>query len=271
MKNIIGFVACILLGVVNAQETDWVRQDLRGRVKSVTEVKTKAMIRVNHIEKYQQEYNRVSEFREDGLLQAEKFFDEENLPTYTVNYIYNETNQLIHKDIDSYNQFLKIDEIYTYEAHQTKITVTENEVAVQERIQEFDAYKNLLSEKMRSLEEEGIFVNEENKYNEQNQLTSKRVNYDHGEYEIRYSYNAKGLLTKEEVLVNGEVSTTKMRQYNEQNDLIAEKQFDQSMKLNYSVEIKYAYDQHNNWITRTQYHHKLDAPISNTTRQIVYY
>ena len=271
MKNIVGFVVLFLVGFVNAQETDWEKQDLRGRVKSVTEVKTKAMIRVNHIEKYQQEYNRVSEFREDGLLQTEKFFDDEKLPTYTVNYQYNEDNQLIHKDIDSYNQFLKIDETYTYDENQTKIITTENEVAVQERIQEFDAHKNLLSDKMRNLEEEGIFVNEENEYNEQNQLIKKRVNYDQGKYEMRYSYNAKGLLTKEEYLIEGVVTSTKVRQYNEQNDLIAEKQFDQSMKQKYSVEIKYAYDKQNNWTTRTQYHDKLDAPISNTTRQIIYY
>ena len=270
MKRAVLFFGFMLSIQLSAQ-TDLVKNDLRGQVKSLEESKMKAMIRVNQIENYQQEYQKKIDYNTDGFITTESFFDEDHLPTYKVVYTYNNDGELISKDMDSYNYFLKIDEKFTYNSNEQKILTTENEVPVLEKTLIFDSNKNLIEDKSKNLEEEGIFVNEKNEYNSANQLIKKVVNYDNGDYEIYYKYNDKGFLIEEETKNGNELISKKVRLYNTQGDLIAEKMFDGDSKQKYSVEIKYEYDQQNNWIKRTQYHNKLDQPVSNTVRKISYY
>lgn len=269
MKNIttllLSFVAISLFA-----QTDLEKNDLRGKIKTLEETKTKAMIRVNFIEGYQQEYKKETTYNPKGFIVEEKFFDEDNLLTYTMKYNYNDEEKLITKDVDSYNNFLKIDEKYAYENNKIIVTTTENEVPVLEKTIIFDG-ENIVQENSKNLEEEGIYTNEKNEYNAANQLVKKVIDYDSGDYEIYYRYNDQGLVVEEETKNGAELISKKLRQYNEHQDLIAEKMFDQDSKLKYSVEIKYEYDNQNNWILRTQFHANQDAPISNTTRKITYY
>ncbi|WP_068598461.1 hypothetical protein ACF3NR_10680 [Vaginella massiliensis] len=269
MKKILTLILCGF-SIYGFSQTDLEKNDLRGKIKMLEEKKSKAMIRMNHVEGYQQEYHKKVDYNIAGFLVSEQFFDEKNLPTYTATYTYDSDGKLKAKDMDSYNNFLKIDERYEYDGQTITIKTTENDVPVLEKKLLYEG-SNLVEDRSRNLEEEDIFINEKNEYNAKNQLIKKTVDYDNGKYEINYRYNDLGLVVEEEMKSGNALVSKKIRQFNEKGDMTAEKMFDKDLKLKYDVSILYEYDAQNNWVKRTHYNANLDAPITNTTRKIVYY
>ena len=160
---------------------------------------------------------------------------------------------------------------YEYTTDGYIVTKSENDVNVSKTEYKLDQNQNVTYERETNLlEDSDVFIEKTFQY-QNGFLVKTLVKYNQGTYTLNYKNDSKGNPIEETYMDKNNKQVNKyVRKFDENNNIIEETVIDETGKVKNISTIKYQYDNHKNWIKRTQFVKNIDQPISNTTRTIRY-
>ncbi len=249
LKNI-ALITILFSGFAFAQKSELQQNDVLGNPTFIEESMQKARIRMKFIEGYETEYYTKSTYNKDGNPTKRDYFDEAGNKTFAEIFNYNESNKLISREMKNNDESLVFNFDYEYTTEGYIVTKSENDVNVSKTEYKLDQNQNITYERETNLlEDSDVFIN-------------KTLNYNN---------DAKGNPIEETYVDKDNNQVNKyVRKFDENNNIIEETVIDETGKVKNISTIKYQYDNHKNWVKRTQFVKDIDQPISNTTRTIRY-
>jgi len=264
LKNI-ALITILFSGFAFAQKSELQQNDVLGNPTFIEESMQKARIRMKFIEGYETEYYTKSTYNKDGNPTKRDYFDEAGNKTFAETFNYNESNKLISREMKNNDESLVFNFDYEYTTDGYIVTKSENDVNVSKTEYKLDQNQNVTYERETNLlEDSDVFIEKTFQY-QNGFLVKTLVKYNQGTYTLNYKNDAETYMDKNNKQVNKYV-----RKFDENNNIIEETVIDETGKVKNISTIKYQYDNHKNWVKRTQYAKDIDQPISNTTRTIRY-
>lgn len=261
----------LLMGsMLFAQVTDLSKENIKDFPKNIEESTTKAVIRANMIEGYNQDLHQKTAYNSSGMIKSREIFNDSGDLMYTESYTYDEQNRILKIETlsdDETNYFLKE---YEYTANGYTMTFSEHDALIQTIEYQLDQDKNIISQKETSYVGNEYTTLKTNEY-KNGLLVKQNVKFGNDGNVITFKYNDKNLPIEEVIYdLKNRLVSKKRRAYDEQKNIIEEYMYDQSGRIKMTHRIKYIYDEKGNWTTRTQYTNSIEEPISNSKRTIRY-
>ncbi len=270
LKNI-ALITILFSGFAFAQKSELQQNDVLGNPTFIEESMQKARIRMKFIEGYETEYYTKSTYNKDGNPTKRDYFDEAGNKTFAETFNYNESNKLISREMKNNDESLVFNFDYEYTTDGYIVTKSENDVNVSKTEYKLDQNQNVTYERETNLlEDSDVFIEKTFQY-QNGFLVKTLVKYNQGTYTLNYKNDSKGNPIEETYMDKNNKQVNKyVRKFDENNNIIEETVIDETGKVKNISTIKYQYDNHKNWIKRTQFVKDIDQPISNTTRTIRY-
>lgn len=257
-------------GLLFGQTNDLDKNLILNNPQSIEETNSKAIIRVNLIEDYIQEYFTKTYYNTNGYITEKEFFNDNSELAYKEIYTYNSNNKLEKIIGTNHNQTITTTKTFSYFDGGFKELIKENDIEIKEITFLTNSINKIIAEEEVTLLNNNLSVNKTHLY-ENEKLYQTDIKYGKDGFIIKYKYNDNNLPVEEIMYdLKNSLLSKKLRKFDEHNNIIEENLFDNNGKLKTNNRIKYKYDDKGNWITRTQYANKFEQPISNTVRTIKY-